>query len=107
NEGRLKHMSLRVLIAGGGLGGLTLAHGLRQAGLDVQVFERQAPPTTSDLTTSYRIHIDPTGSRALHSCLPAERWEAFTAQAAAPLRGIAFTTEHLTTLGFIPDADPT
>jgi 2-polyprenyl-6-methoxyphenol hydroxylase-like FAD-dependent oxidoreductase len=99
-------MSLRVLIAGGGLGGLTLAHGLRQAGLDVQVFERQAPRPSSDLTTSYRIHIDPTGSRALHSCLPAELWETFTAQAAAPLRGLTFTTEHLNTLGFIPDADP-
>lgn len=103
-------MSLRVLIAGGGLGGLTLAHGLRQAGLDVLVFERQAlsvPGPSSDLTTSYRIHIDPTGSRALHSCLPAELWQTFTAHAAAPPRGIAFTTEHLNTLGFIPDVDPT
>src|SRR5216683_4384006 len=99
-------MSLRVLIAGGGLGGLTLAHGLRRAGLEVQVFERQAPRPSTDLTTSYRIHIDPTGSQALHSCLPAELWETFTAHAAAPPRGIAFTTERLRTLGFIADADP-
>jgi salicylate hydroxylase len=99
-------MPLRVLIAGAGLGGLTLAHGLRQAGLEVHVFERQPTHPATDLTTSYRIHIDPTGSRALHACLPAERWQAFTAHAAAPPRGIAFTTEHLHRLGFIADADP-
>jgi 2-polyprenyl-6-methoxyphenol hydroxylase-like FAD-dependent oxidoreductase len=102
-------MSLRVLIAGGGLGGLTLAHGLRQAGLEVQVFERQAldPDPARDLTTSYRIHIDATGSRALHSCLPAELWQAFTTHAAAPPRGLAFCTEQLHRLGFIADSDPT
>ena len=99
-------MSLRVLIAGAGLGGLTLAHGLRQAGLEVQVFEHQAPRPSIDLTTSYRIHVDPTGSRALHSCLPADLWHVFAEHAAAPPRGIAFATERLHTLGFIPDVDP-
>ena len=63
-------MALRVLIAGGGLGGLTLAHGLRSAGLQPAVFERG--PADVDLSTSYRIHIDPNGSRALHRCLPAD-----------------------------------
>ena len=47
-------MALRVLIAGGGLGGLTLAHALRQSGVDVAVFERDRP-RPDDLTTSYRI----------------------------------------------------
>jgi len=31
---------MRVLIAGGGIGGLTAGHALRHAGLDVAVFER-------------------------------------------------------------------
>ena len=65
-------MTLRVLIAGGGLGGLTLAHGLRSAGLDVAVFERGQP--NMDLASSYRIHVDATGSRALHACLPPSVW---------------------------------
>jgi len=94
-------MALRVLIAGGGLGGLTLAHGLRQAGLEPTVFERG--PAAIDLTTSYRIHIDAAGSRALLLCLPGKLWELFERKSAAPPRGIAFATEHLDQLAFIAD----
>jgi len=97
-------MTLRVLIAGAGLGGLTLAHGLRNAGLDVAVFERGQRVT--DPTAGYRIHIDATGSRALHACLPTDVWNLFTAQSAAPPRGIAFTTEQLEQLMFIAETDP-
>lgn len=32
---------MRVLVIGGGVGGLALAHGLGKAGIDVQVFEKQ------------------------------------------------------------------
>jgi 2-polyprenyl-6-methoxyphenol hydroxylase-like FAD-dependent oxidoreductase len=94
-------MSLRVLIAGAGLGGLTLAHGLRKVGLQPIVFERG--PAELDLSASYRIHIDANGSRALHTCLPPDQWRAFETHSAASPRGIAFTTEHLNELGFIPE----
>ena len=98
-------MPLRVLIAGGGLGGLTLAHGLRSAGLQPRVFERGS--ANVDLSLSYRIHIDPSGSRALHRCLPADLWRDFEARSAAAPRGIAFATERLSQLAFFPeDPDP-
>jgi 2-polyprenyl-6-methoxyphenol hydroxylase-like FAD-dependent oxidoreductase len=96
--------TMRVLIAGAGLGGLTLAHGLRQAGLTPVLFERGSADW--NLTTSYRIHIDATGSRALHRCLPPDLWRRFESRSAAPPRGIAFATEHLQQLAFIPDAAP-
>jgi 2-polyprenyl-6-methoxyphenol hydroxylase-like FAD-dependent oxidoreductase len=39
--------SLRVLVIGAGLGGLCLAQGLRKAGVDVAVSERDAGPSTN------------------------------------------------------------
>src|SRR5215471_10219519 len=95
---------MRVLIAGAGLGGLTLAHRLRSAGLQPLVFERG--PAHLDLSSSYRIHIDANGSRALHASLPAELWRTFDARSAASPRGIEFVTERLRRLTFIADADP-
>jgi len=94
-------MALRVLIAGGGLGGLTLAQGLRQAGLEPHVFERG--PAAPDLSTSYRIHLDATGSSALHACLPPSLWQQFEAHSAAPPVGLAFATEHLRQLAFVAE----
>ncbi|MEO6082346.1 MAG: NAD(P)/FAD-dependent oxidoreductase [Umezawaea sp.] len=60
----------RVLIAGGGVGGLALAQALHHGGLDVAVYERDATPETRN--QGYRIHIDQNGNAALRSCLPAE-----------------------------------
>jgi 2-polyprenyl-6-methoxyphenol hydroxylase-like FAD-dependent oxidoreductase len=96
-------MSLRVLIAGAGLGGLTLAHRLRSAGLQPLVFERG--PAHLDLSSSYRIHIDANGSRALHACLPADLWREFEARSAASPRGIEFVSERLRHLAFIAESD--
>lgn len=63
---------MRVVIAGAGLGGLCLAHGLRRAGIDTVVLERH--PTPDARPASYGIHLDADGLRALHSCLPPQNW---------------------------------
>src|SRR6185436_12744742 len=97
-------MSLRVVIAGAGLGGLALPHRLRQSGLEPLVFERE--PAHVDLAASYRIHIDALGSRALRACLQDDLWHTFEQRSAVAPRGIAFVTERLDPLAFIADADP-
>ncbi|MGW0192597.1 FAD-dependent oxidoreductase [Nonomuraea sp. NPDC003201] len=68
-------MTRNIAIIGGGIGGLCLAQGLRKAGLDVTVYERDRTP--ADRLQGYRVHIDPNGARALHDCLPAHLWQAF------------------------------
>ena len=53
---------LQVLISGGGIGGLTLAQGLKKSGVSVAVYERDR--TTTDRVQGYRVHINPAGSLA-------------------------------------------
>ena len=86
----------RVLIAGGGIGGLCLAQGLRRAGVDVTVFERASAP--EEFREGYRLHIDPDGSRALHACLPPDRFELLRAACGRPPLAFAFINERLGTL---------
>lgn len=70
----------RVVIIGAGTGGLCLAQGLTQVGIDVAVFERDR--TRRDGLYGYRVGIDPDGSRALHDCLPPELFDTFVATCA-------------------------
>ncbi|MEU0546200.1 FAD-dependent monooxygenase [Micromonospora sp. NPDC005979] len=75
---------MRVLIIGAGLGGLTLLHGLRRAGIDARVFERSAH--RAQQPASYGIHLNADGLRALHACLPDENWKMIdTAGSPVPL----------------------
>jgi 2-polyprenyl-6-methoxyphenol hydroxylase-like FAD-dependent oxidoreductase len=60
----------RILIAGGGVGGLALAQALRHGGLDVAVYEQDPSPEIRN--QGYRIHIDASGNAALRTCLPSE-----------------------------------
>ncbi|MFC5065344.1 FAD-dependent oxidoreductase [Actinomycetospora atypica] len=83
---------LRVLVIGGGTGGMCLAHGLRRAGLDVAVHERDH--TRSSGLHGYRVGISPNGSRALRACLPPELFDTFVATTAAPYRHLAIYTEQ-------------
>ena len=87
---------LHVLIIGGGIGGLTLAQGLKKSGVNVAVYERDR--TMTDRVQGYRVHINPAGSLALHECLPPELFETLARTCGKPSRGIRFVTERMKVL---------
>ena len=93
---------MRVIIAGGGIGGLCLAQGLTKAGIEVAVYERDRSP--GERLDRYRLHISPAGSRALRACLPASAWKTFLAGASEAEGGFGFLTERLKTLVVVGDA---
>ncbi|WP_330270453.1 FAD-dependent monooxygenase [Lentzea sp. NBC_00516] len=82
---------MRVLIIGAGTGGLCLAHGLKKAGVDVVLFERDRTPRS--MLIGYRVGISPDGSRALHSCLPPDVFAEFVRTTARPPKHIVMRTE--------------
>ncbi|WP_328522548.1 FAD-dependent oxidoreductase [Kribbella sp. NBC_00359] len=84
---------MKVLVIGGGTGGLALAHGLKRAGIGVTVFERDALRT--DGLHGYRVGIDPDGSRALHALLPTELYDTFVATKARDPKYFNMLTEDL------------
>ncbi|HUQ61312.1 NAD(P)/FAD-dependent oxidoreductase [Lentzea sp.] len=84
---------MRIAVVGGGIGGLCLAHGLRKAGLDVAVYERDLSRT--DRLQGYRVHINPDGAAALRECLPAENWARFEQSSGTSANGFGFLTEQL------------
>lgn len=87
---------LQIAIVGAGLGGLTLAQGLRKAGLKVAVYERDRVRT--DRLQGYRIHLSPKASRALAACLPDHVYEAFLATTGRPNRCLSFFDHRLASL---------
>ncbi|WP_179956929.1 FAD-dependent oxidoreductase [Amycolatopsis anabasis] len=60
---------MRVIVVGAGLGGLTLAHGLRRAGIDVAVYERDG---ARGRPQGVSLHFDDRARAALRACLPPE-----------------------------------
>jgi 2-polyprenyl-6-methoxyphenol hydroxylase-like FAD-dependent oxidoreductase len=92
---------LHVVVAGGGIGGLCLAQGLRKAGVSVAVYERDH--SRGDRLDRYRLHISPAGSRALHACLPAAPWEQFLASAGRRGGGFGFLDQRLRQLVVVED----
>jgi 2-polyprenyl-6-methoxyphenol hydroxylase-like FAD-dependent oxidoreductase len=82
---------MRVLIIGAGTGGLCLAHGLKKAGVDVALFERDRTPRS--MLIGYRVGISPDGSKALHSCLPPDVFAEFVRTTARPAVRINMRTE--------------
>jgi salicylate hydroxylase len=65
---------MHVLIAGGGLGGLCLAQGLRKAGVSFDVYERHPE---AERKIGYRLHMNATGGEALRACLPDDLFELY------------------------------
>ena len=84
---------LDVLVIGGGIGGLCLAQGLKKAGVNVAVYERDESQISR--LQGFRVHISPEGSKALHACLPPELWMVFDSTGGAFVRGFTMLTEQL------------
>ncbi|MEV5743357.1 FAD-dependent monooxygenase [Microbispora rosea] len=101
---------LRVVVVGGGLGGLCAAHGLRAAGIGVTVYERD--PSLDHRPQGYRIHLDSRGAGALRECLPVRLYELFTATSGQSSRRVTIVDERLRELhavefdGVSADGDP-
>ena len=100
---------LHVVIIGGGIGGLTLAQGLKRAGISVAVYERDR--TLGDRLQGYRVHISPTGSLSLHECLPPHLFAVFDRTCGAPNTAVRFFTERMRLLlafegNLVSSADP-
>jgi 2-polyprenyl-6-methoxyphenol hydroxylase-like FAD-dependent oxidoreductase len=62
---------VRVAVIGAGLGGLCLAQGLRGAGIETDVYERD--PGITARFQGYRLMLSPGGLEALRGCVP-QRW---------------------------------
>ncbi|EFH82253.1 FAD-dependent oxidoreductase [Ktedonobacter racemifer] len=95
----MKKHPLHVVIIGAGIGGLCLAQKLKQAGINVAVYERDRSRTAR--LQGYRIHINPAGSSALHECLPARLYEIFLATCGQSGSGFNFLTEQAKELLFL------
>ncbi|USW46733.1 Putative FAD-binding domain, FAD/NAD(P)-binding domain superfamily [Septoria linicola] len=74
-----------VIIIGAGIGGLCLAQGLKRAGRDFHVFERDA--SLHDRPQGYRLKIEKGGAEALKATLTDVCFEAFNAACAITTRG--------------------
>lgn len=99
--------NLSVVIIGAGTGGLCLAHGLKRAGITVNVYERDR--TRKDGLQGYRVGIDSDGSRALEANLPPELFETFLATCAISPNYFNMLTERygeLLSLKGNPPKDP-
>ena len=87
---------MNVIIIGAGTGGLCLAHGLMQAGINVTIHERDR--TRTDGLQGYRIGINAHGVASLKTCLPPDLFATFVATCARTPSHFNILTERLTEL---------
>lgn len=74
---------MRIVIVGGGIGGLALAAGLRKHGFDPVVHERDTDPAA---TGGYHLTLDPAAQQALRQVLTPDAFEGVLASASAVRR---------------------
>src|SRR6202021_2266419 len=72
--------TVKVAVAGAGIGGLCLAQGLLRAGLEGTVYGRDAGLNSA--AQGYRLHID--AGPALRACLPPDLYELCVATSGRP-----------------------
>lgn len=80
-------MSSRVLIIGAGLGGLSLAQGLKRAHIPFHIFERDL--TSNYRAQGYRIRINEDGASGLKRTLTPEQWAVFERTCSETVLGIS------------------
>jgi 2-polyprenyl-6-methoxyphenol hydroxylase-like FAD-dependent oxidoreductase len=85
--------SPHVLIVGGGLGGLCLAHGLEKAGISVSVHERDR--SARFRSQGYRLGVKEAGAHALRDCLPAALFDLCVSTSIRQATRMVFTDEQL------------
>lgn len=76
----------RILIIGAGLGGLTLAHGLKSCGIPFHIYERDSSPY--ERRQGYRVRINGDGAAALSETLPPHLYALFEQSCAETLPGV-------------------
>lgn len=94
---------VRIAVAGAGLGGLCLAQGLRRAGADVTVYERD--DGLAGRRQGYRLHLDARAGLALQQCLRPELLAAFQATCGQPSTRLTVMSERLRVLKEVTAVD--
>ena len=95
-------LTVKVAVAGAGVGGLGLAQGLRKAGLEVTVYERDQALDAGG--QGYRLHLD--AGPALRACLPSDLYDLCVATSGQPGTAVTVASRSLRTLRRIEMGPP-
>ncbi|WP_412850879.1 FAD-dependent oxidoreductase [Chryseobacterium sp. PMSZPI] len=91
----IQNNNIRIAIIGAGLGGLSLAQGLKKNGIECHIFEKD--PAVNTRTQGYRIRVNEPGRKALQECLPDHLYHLFLETCAASYSGMNVLTTTLET----------